>query len=145
MIIRKSNQGEVGSLYTRYHFDVPKATTSKKIMFRIDYDDSYILWLNGVEIARSANIATLSPIGEIPAWDVSKIVDSMPDVEATKAPKGKPNKDRWKKPVTPRDRDVHETIHEFEIDVKFGGGSGLSVEAANKLTTTWAQLKGNLD
>ena len=137
--------GEVGSLYTRYHFDVPKATTSKKIMFRIDYDDSYILWLNGVEIARSANIATLSPIGEIPTWDVSKIVDSMPDVEATKVPKGKPNKDRWKKPVTPRDRDVHETIHEFEIDVKFGGGSGLSVEAANKLTTTWAQLKGNLD
>ena len=63
--------GEVGSLYTRYHFDVPKATTSKKIMFRIDYDDSYIFWLNGVEIARSANIATLSPIGEIPAWDVS--------------------------------------------------------------------------
>ena len=137
--------GEVGSLYTRYHFDVPKATTAKKIMFRIDYDDSYILWMNGVEIARSANIATLSPIGEIPTWDVSKIVDSMPDVEATKVPNGKPNKDRWKKPVTPRDRDVHETIHEFEIDVKFGGGSGLSVEAANKLTTTWAQLKGNLD
>ncbi len=137
--------GEVGSLYTRYHFDVPKATTAKKIMFRIDYDDSYILWMNGVEIARSANIATLSPVGEIPTWDVSKIVDSMPDVEATKVPNGKPNKDRWKKPVTPRDRDVHETIHEFEVDVKFGGGSGLSVEAANKLTTTWAQLKGNLD
>ena len=80
--------GEVGSLYTRYHFDVPEAVTSKKVMFRIDYDDSYILWLNGVEIARSANIATLSPAPEIPAWDVSKIVDSMPDVEATKVPKG---------------------------------------------------------
>ena len=137
--------GEVGSLYTRYHFDVPKAVTSKKIMFRIDYDDSYILWMNGVEIARSANIATLSPIGEIPVWDVSKIVDSMPDVEATKVPKGKPNKDRWKKPVTPRERDVHETIHEFEIDVEFGGGSALSVEAADKLTTTWAKLKDHLD
>ena len=137
--------GEVGSLYTRYHFDVPQATTAKKIMFRIDYDDSYILWLNGVEIGRSANIATLSPEGEIPAWDVSKIVDSMPDVEATKVPKGKPNKDRWKKPVTPRERDVHETIHEFEIDVKFGGGSALSVEAASKLTTTWARLKGHSD
>ena len=69
----------------------------------------------------------------------------MPDVEATKVPKGKPNKDRWKKLVTPRERDVHETIHEFEIDVKFGGGLALSVEAANKLTTTWAQLKGHLD
>ena len=110
-------------------------------MFRVDYDDSYILWMNGVEIARSANIATLSPVGEIPVWDVSQVVDSMPDVEATKVPKGKPNKDRWKKPVTPRDRDVHETIHEFEIDVKFGGGSGLSVEAADKLTTIWAKLK----
>ena len=137
--------GEVGSLYTRYHFDVPEATKSKKIMFRIDYDDSYILWLNGVEIGRSANIATLSPVGEIPAWDVSQIVDSMPDVEATKVPKGKPNKDRWKRAVTPRDRDVHETIHEFEIDVKFGGGSALSVEAEDKLTTTWARLKVDLD
>ncbi|RKU19859.1 hypothetical protein C6500_10060 [Candidatus Poribacteria bacterium] len=56
-----------------------------------------------------------------------------------------PNKDRWKKPVTPRERDVHETIHEFEIDVKFGGGSGLSVEAANRLTTTWGRLKNHLD
>ena len=137
--------GEVGSLYTRYQFDVPEAVTSKKVMFRIDYDDSYILWLNGVEIGRSANIATLSPVGEIPVWDVSRIVDSMPDVEATKVPKGKPNKDRWKKPVTPRERDVHETIHEFEIDVKFGGGSALSVEATSKLTTLWARLKGYSD
>ena len=137
--------GEVGSLYTRYKFDVPKATTSKKIMFRIDYDDSYILWLNGVEIGRSANIATLSPVGEIPTWDVSKIVGSMPGAEATRVPKGKPNKDRWDRDVTPRERDVSETIHEFEINVKFGGGSALSVEAANKLTTVWARLKGYSD
>ena len=137
--------GAVSSLYTRYHFDVPEAATSEKIMFRIDYDDSYILWLNGVEIGRSANIATLSPVGEIPAWDVSKIVDSMPDVEATKVPKGTPNEDRWKKPVTPREQDVHETIHEFEIDVEFGDGSVVSVEAADKLATTWARLKVDLD
>ena len=133
--------GEVSSLYTRYHFDVPEAATSEKVMFRIDYDDSYILWLNGVEIGRSANIATLSPVGEIPVWDVSKIVDSMPDVEATKVSSGQPNEDRWKKPVTPRERDVHETIHEFEIDVEFGDGSVVSVEPADKLTTTWARLK----
>ena len=135
--------GQVGSVYTRYHFDVADAAKLKKITFRIDYDDAYILYLNGEEIARSAAIATLSPVGEIPTWDVSKVQDSMPDVEATKVPKGKPNSDRWKKPVTPRERDVHETIHEFDTDVKFGGGSALAVEASGKLATTWADLKRN--
>ncbi len=135
--------GNVGSVYTRYHFDVPNASGLKQITFRIDYDDSYILWLNGVEIARSANIATLSPVGEVPAWDVSKVVDSMPDVEATKVPKGNPNPDRWQKPVTPKEQDVTETIHIFDIEVEFGGASATAVEASGKLTTTWADLKRN--
>lgn len=135
--------GQVGSLYTRYQFDVPNASKLKQITFRIDYDDSYILWLNRVEIARTANIATLSPVGEVPAWDVSKVVDSMPDIEATKVPKGKPNPDRWKRPVTPKEQDVHETIHDFDIDVEFGGSSALPVEPPGKLTTIWGDLKQN--
>lgn len=133
--------GAINSLYTRYNFAIPGAADIDSIILRIDYDDSYILWLNGTEIARSANIATLSASPEIPAWDVSKVVDSMPDVEATKVPAGKPNPDRWDKPITPFEQDVHETIHEIEIDVEFGGGSVLAVEPGGKLTTSWGSLK----
>ena len=127
------------SIYTRYHFDIPGAQDISSITLRIDYDDSYILWLNGVEIARSANIATLSAAPEIPAWDVSKTVDSMPDVEATKFPAGKPNSDRWGATVTPFDQDVHETIHEIQVAVEFGSAS--AVKANGKLAAVWADLR----
>jgi len=45
--------------------------------------------------------------------------------------------------VTPKEQDVHETIHVFDIEVEFGGGSGTAIEALGKLTTTWADLKRN--
>jgi len=131
----------LNSLYTRYNFGIPNAADIKFITLRVDYDDSYIFWLNGTEIARTANIATLSASPEIPAWDVSKVVDSMPDIEATKVPAGKPNPDRWDEPVTPFEQDVHETIHVIEIDVDFGGGTVLAVEPGGKLTTSWGNLK----
>jgi hypothetical protein len=127
------------SIYTRYHFDIAGSAGLSDITIRVDYDDSYILWLNGVEIARSANIATLSPMGEIPAWDVSQVVDSMPDVEATKVPAGMPNAERWTKPVTPFTEDVHETIHELVIAVE--PAVTTAVEAKGKLATVWAGLR----
>ncbi|MAF10311.1 hypothetical protein CMK11_07660 [Candidatus Poribacteria bacterium] len=133
--------GAVNSVYTRYNFGIPGARDIKSIILRIDYDDTYILWLNGTEIARGAAIATLTETPEIPAWDISKVQDSMPDVEATKVPAGTPNADRWDKPVTPFEQDVHETIHEIEIDVDFGGDSVLAVEPGGKLTTTWGKMK----
>jgi hypothetical protein len=131
----------LNSLYTRYHFAIPAAASIDSIILRVDYDDSYIFWLNGTEIARTANIATLTESPEIPAWDVSKVVDSMPDVEATKVPAGKPNSDRWERAITPFEQDVHETIHVIEIDVDFGGGSVLAVEAGGKLATSWGDIK----
>lgn len=134
--------GQVGSVYTRYHFRVPDASSLDSITFKVDYDDSYILWLNGVEIMRTANITILSPVGEIPVWDVSKIVDQMPDVESTGVPAGKPNLDRWDRAVTPREQDVSGTIHAFDIDVAFGGAEALAVEPSGKLAVSWAELKG---
>ena len=77
----------------------------------------------------------------IPAWDVSAVTDSMPDVEATKVPAGLPNLDRWDEPVTPFEQDVHETIHVIDIDVDFGGGTVLAVEPGGKLATTWGALR----
>ena len=133
--------GAVPSLYTRYAFDIAGAKDIASIVLRLDYDDAYILWLNGTEIARTANIATLTAAPEIPAWDVSSEQWSMPHIEATKVPAGKPNGDRWLRVVTPFEQDVGETIHEIEIAVDFGGDSALVVEPAGKLTTRWGALK----
>ena len=133
--------GNVTSLYTRYHFDLPTASAIAFITVRVDYDDSYILWLNGTEIARNLNISGLTASPEIPAWDVSIEQWSMPHHEATKVPAGKPNNDRWNIAVTPFEQDVHETIHEIEIDVEFGGDSALAVEADGKLATSWGDMK----
>ena len=133
--------GNVTSVYTRYHFGLPTASAIASIIVRTDYDDSYILWLNGTEIARTANIAGLSASPEIPAWDVSIEQWSMPHNEATKVPAGQPNNARWDMPVTPFEQDVHETIHVIELDVDFGGESALAVEADGKLATTWGDLR----
>ena len=115
--------GEVTSLYTRYHFDLPGASDIDSVVLRVDYDDSYILWLNGTEIARTANIATLSASPEIPAWDVSSEQWSMPHIESTGVPAGKPNNARWDSAVHPFEQDLGGTIHQIELSVEFGGDS----------------------
>ena len=119
------------SVYTRYLFDAPNASSVKQLTFRVDYDDAYILWLNGIEIARTANIAVLSPVGKVPKWDVSAVRGSMGGHEASNQPAGKPNKNRWN----------HARIVTHSIDVSFGGHSSLSVEPKNKLAETWGNLK----
>lgn len=53
------------SIYTRAYFDVPDAFSVKTLTLNIDYDDSVVVWLNGVEAARS--LPTELP--EIPHWD----------------------------------------------------------------------------
>jgi hypothetical protein len=124
-------RGQVASIYTRYYFDVPNASNLDEIAFYVDYDDAYILWLNGVEIIRTANVAVLSPVGEVPNWDVSAVRGTMGGHGSAEMPKGQPNDARWKagKIVT--------TI----VGVEFGGQSGFPVEPQGKLTTTWGHLK----
>lgn len=123
--------GAVASVYTRYEFDIPNASSVTEVTFRADFDDSYILWLNGVEIARTDNIATLSPVGEIPAWDVSSEQWSMQHIEATTLPAGQPNDARWNQG----------SIGVHTIAVKFSGPDGLFVEPQGNLIATWGSLK----
>ncbi|MCH8294744.1 hypothetical protein IH992_26970 [Candidatus Poribacteria bacterium] len=127
--------GDVAVIYTRYRFDVPKASSAKKIITRADYDDGYLLWLNGVEIARSPNLEVISKVGEIPDWDLTAPRGKMQNHGATQLPKGNPNKGRW----------GDAKIAVVEVDVTFGGTDGLPVEPRGKLTTTWGQLKSSLN
>jgi hypothetical protein len=84
------------SVYTRYYFDASSAGKIDEISLLVDYDDAYVLWLNGVEIARTGNIAALSPEGEVPDWDVSAVRGAMGGHGASELPAGWPNEDRWK-------------------------------------------------
>ena len=80
------------SVYTRYYFDVPNARDTRDIAFYVDYDDAYILWLNGVEVARSQNIQAVAPNGE-PGWN--EPIGKITDHEASDLPAGRPNPNRW--------------------------------------------------
>jgi len=87
-------RGAAASIYTRYYFDVPNAESINSIRVLVDYDDGYILWLNGEEIGRSPSIESVSPVGDVPAWDVSAGGD-MGGHGATELEAGTPNETRW--------------------------------------------------
>ena len=50
-----------GSLYLRYKVNVTDVTLIKDLILDIDYDDAFILYINGVECARSANVSGTYP------------------------------------------------------------------------------------
>jgi hypothetical protein len=54
------------SLYVRTDFNIIDASKVLNAVLHMDYDDAFIAWLNGVEIARSNNIG---PEGTIPSYD----------------------------------------------------------------------------
>ena len=41
------------SVYTRATFNIPDVSTVNNLFFGVDYDDGYVAWINGVEVARS--------------------------------------------------------------------------------------------
>ena len=87
-----------------------------------------MLWLNGEEIARSPNMAGISPVGEIPDWDLTSPRGKLPNHGATEGAAGKPNKNR-----------AYQVEH--EVDMDFGGQDALSVDAQGKLATIWGSIK----
>jgi hypothetical protein len=107
------------AIYTRYRFDIANALGVSSVIFRADYDDAYACWLNGVEIARSANIA-----GRELTWDVG--VGGGFNHGSTELVAGSPNPDRQ---------------YQEEVQVDFVGVPGAAVEPAGKLATSWASIK----
>ena len=53
------------SLYMRRQFEIVDREAIEMAVFNMDYDDGFVAWLNGVEIARS----NVGRVGDIPAFD----------------------------------------------------------------------------
>ena len=91
------------SIWTRYYFDAPDAAKTKSLTLMSDYDDQFIAWLNGVQIAASIN----APRGDPPAWNAT--AGGVNNHGSTEMPAGNPNEARWK----------NGSIQTDKIDFKF--------------------------
>jgi len=54
------------SVFTRAHFDINDIAGVKRLYLGVDYDDGFVAWINGVEVARSSTMP-----GGGPAWDAN--------------------------------------------------------------------------
>jgi hypothetical protein len=115
------------SCYTRYRFNVANPGAVKSLVLLADFDDGYVVWLNGVEIARSPQMANA---GEFPAWDYGAPGGKVaPNHEASDLAAGKPNAARWS----------HAAVAKHEV--AFTPQSPTAVDPKGKLAETWATLK----
>jgi hypothetical protein len=51
----------VNSIYLRKKFTISSTSIIEQLLVDIDYDDAFVLYLNGIEVARSANITSSPP------------------------------------------------------------------------------------
>ena len=54
--------GVVNSIYLRKKFTINNTSIIDQLLLDIDYDDAFVLYLNGIEVARSANITANPPL-----------------------------------------------------------------------------------
>ena len=52
------------SVYLRHAFEISDPDTVDALRLRVDYDDAFVAYLNGAEIARSANLGGVGSVGE---------------------------------------------------------------------------------
>ena len=55
-------EGEYASVYIRHLFPVPHPDAVAALMLSVDYDDAFVAYINGVEVARSDNISGDPPL-----------------------------------------------------------------------------------
>jgi PKD repeat protein len=65
-LIRTAVPAGTYSVYTRALFSLDDPSTVTSVQFGADYDDGYVVWINGVEVARSPSM----PAGA-PAWNTN--------------------------------------------------------------------------
>jgi hypothetical protein len=58
------------SLYTRVNFDIADVASIDEMLFGADYDDGYVVWINGTEVLRSPEM----PLSALD-WDTATIGD----------------------------------------------------------------------
>ncbi len=66
----KTTISTCNSVYMRYQFTLPDASIIQDLLLDIDYDDAFVLYINGVECARSSNIT-----GTYPAYNATLTTD----------------------------------------------------------------------
>ena len=106
--------GTTWSIYTRAYFDVPNAFDIKTLTLNIDYDDSVVVWLNGVLAARSMP----TELPDIPHWN-----DQC----------GEPNSHEASKQDPPR----YESV-----ELEFKATTAVNPTAA--LAMTWGRIKADI-
>ncbi|MEO2006232.1 MAG: hypothetical protein ABGY41_19285 [Candidatus Poribacteria bacterium] len=122
--------GGLISIWTRYYFDIQDAATVTNLTFRVEYDDQFAAWLNGVLISSSADVGGKFGEDEEPAWDLT-MDPAGPNHGSKELPAGEPNLDRW----------ADGGQESVELDFDYAGQTALSVDPQGKLTTTWSHLR----
>ncbi len=127
-----------GAIYSRFEkFKIPRAASLTSMTIRLDYDDSFIIWLNEVEVVR-ANMRT----DGLPEWDHDAGGHESTNIRG-------PNPARWNAPVSnlivnQGDDNPDGSIVEHTFDVVFDpkavDPSG-AVEPAGKLSILWGAIK----
>jgi len=115
----------ITSIWTRYYFDVPEADRINELVLLVDYDDAYIVWINGVEVGFNGG----PPEGSPPAWDAAQ--GGVGGHGATEVGAGKPNDMRW----------GLADIHTITVPFRYAGTSAIGVDVKNKLINTWGNIK----
>lgn len=108
--------GQHAAVYTRAEFEIKNASSIEELEIGVDYDDGFVIWINGVEVARESG----TDIPELPEWDSWTDRGSGHSHEASK-----------QKP--PRYSFV-------KLDVKTIA-SPFAVDAKGKLAVTWGDIR----
>jgi hypothetical protein len=67
-LLKTTTATQTYSIYTRAHFTIDDKSIVGKLTLGADYDDGYVAWINGVEVARSSTM----PAG-FPDWNANAL------------------------------------------------------------------------
>ena len=114
------------SVFTRYRFQLKNADAVKKIDLFVDWDDFYLITINGVEVARDSNINAQVPQPDIPAGNVNLHGGHG----ASELARKKPNTNRWDHGKIDRVENIDFEVSRFAF-----------VKPNDKLATVWGSIK----
>ncbi len=122
---KKATTGDeqVDAIFTRYSFDLASAPGTIEIL--VDYDDAFVIWINGVEAARSSN---MEGEADIPDWSVGSSGPTAGGHGASELPAN--DEGRWTHGDT-----VSIDLADFTFAI------AAAVKPGGKLAATWAGIK----
>ncbi len=126
------DDNDQGAIFSRYdRFDISGAASVTSMTIRADYDDSFIAWLNGIEIVR----ANIGSDDAVPEWNYFAVSHESTNLLG-------PDPARWNAPVSnlfgAGDDNPSGSIVEFTFDVLLDPAA---VQPAGKLPILWGSIK----